>query len=119
MTEEDILSVDQAAQILKINRKVIRKLCNNGELACYRPTPNRIIFSTNHIQRFLEDKECPKKTKVNTFPSEKTGDGGEFSNTSTESGFGMLAASLAEERLRSHLQNEPLQKENVIRMKSH
>ena len=47
------LSVDQAAEYLKLKKTYIYKLVSNGRLPCYRPLNGRVYFKPDELEAFL------------------------------------------------------------------
>lgn len=100
----NLYTPEQAAEILHVTPDFVKTKCRKKELGCHRLSRKTILISPDHIKDYLESTECQRKTKENTSNTEKTADGGESLNISTETDIGTLAAARAKKKLTQHLQ---------------
>ena len=59
-----LLTMDEVAELLKVDKATIRKWRQDGKLQCYKISPKTIRFSVKHIaellKRFEEDNSTEK-----------------------------------------------------------
>ena len=59
-----LLTMEEAADLLKVDKATIRNWRNEGKLKCYKISPRTIRFSVKHIaellKKFEEDKYIPE-----------------------------------------------------------
>jgi excisionase family DNA binding protein len=57
----EICTPEEVANFLRIDVRTVKKLCRNGELDHFRPTPNKIRIPRDKIEEYKD--RCLKRTK--------------------------------------------------------
>ncbi|MGH1375794.1 MAG: helix-turn-helix domain-containing protein [Alphaproteobacteria bacterium] len=79
----EICTPEEVAKYLRVDASVIKKLCRNGELEHFKPTPKKIRIPRIKIEEYQE--RCLKETKESISTSERTEAAGRFENSFRES----------------------------------
>lgn len=61
MQEEELLTVDEAAVIMKVHPRTIRGYVNSGELAVVRIGKREYRIRRGELYRFIRDREGPRQ----------------------------------------------------------
>ena len=78
----EICTPEEVAKFLRLAIPEIKKLCRKGELAHFRPTPNKIRIPRERIKEYQES--CLKRTMESISTTEKTVNAGKSENSLTE-----------------------------------
>ena len=60
MPDEELLTVDEAAQVMKVNPRTIRSYINSGELAVVMIGKREYRIRREALNSFIKDKEKKK-----------------------------------------------------------
>jgi len=79
----EICTPEEVAKYLRVDTLTIRKLCRNGELEHFRPTPNKIRIPRDKIEEYKN--RCLRRTKESISTIEKIEIAGKSESLSEES----------------------------------
>ena len=63
MPDEELLTVDEAAQIMKVNSRTVRNYINSGELAVFMVGKREYRIRREALNKFIQEREKKKGTE--------------------------------------------------------
>lgn len=66
MSEQKMLTTDEVADILGVNRRTVQRLCNERKIRHRRPTPKKIEIAPEWLEEYIQSVTYdPKQEKEN------------------------------------------------------